>query len=227
MFGQRYRPDSTKDALTTTNRRLKLQLSPNGSQNCVVCTDTKKASEFPASTITKSCEHPPMTCLDCIAVSIRITLKSRQWKDLSCTECNERLGFEDVQRYADEKTFKSYETISIRAVVSESPDFAWCVHGCGDGQLHEAGAAQPVVTCRTCGKQSCFRHKVAWHETLSCAEYDAFLKDPKGFRGANLAMEAAAWKKQEEEEKATALMVSKTTKPCPDCKTPIEKSQGW
>lgn len=68
--------------------------------------------------------------------------------------------------------------------MSKDPDFVWCPGaGCGSGQVHGGGDAQPVARCAHCGLRFCARHCVAWHEGLSCADYDALLADPERFRG--------------------------------------------
>ncbi len=76
----------------------------------------------------------------------------------------------------------SYEHLSFRHAVSEYENFVWCIAGCGYGQCHDGGNEQPIVTCRQCNQRSCFRHGVAWHETLSCDEYDGLQADPENFR---------------------------------------------
>lgn len=63
--------------------------------------------------------------------------------------------------------------MSLRAAVGEDADFVWCLSGCGAGQIHETGRAQPIVTCVQCKHRSCFIHQVPWHEGLSCTDYDA------------------------------------------------------
>lgn len=76
--------------------------------------------------------------------------------------------------------------------MSEAENFVWCTSGCGSGQIHDSGSEQPIVTCLHCGHRSCFHHNVAWHQTLSCDEYDQLLSDPENFR-SNLEIENEKW----------------------------------
>ncbi|KAF4452480.1 hypothetical protein F53441_4685 [Fusarium austroafricanum] len=112
--------------------------------------------------------------------------------DFRCPECRELLEYADIQRYANKQTFTKYETIALRAAMSEAENFVWCTSGCGSGQIHESGSAQPIVTCLYCNHRSCFHHNVAWHETLSCEEYDQLLADPDNFR-SRLELENERW----------------------------------
>ncbi|RGP62001.1 ring finger domain-containing [Fusarium longipes] len=129
--------------------------------------------------------------LEC-ALSIESDLSSKLWTEIRCPECRELLEYADIQRYANKQTFAKYETIALRAAMSEAENFVWCTSGCGSGQIHESGSAQPIVTCLHCSHRSCFHHNVAWHETLSCEEYDQLLADPVNFR-SNLELENEKW----------------------------------
>jgi hypothetical protein len=85
---------------------------------------------------------------------------------------------------------------------------------CGSAQIHESGNTSPIVTCVDCGNRFCFRHRVAWHETLTCDEYDHFLADPREFRSQfelenerverERAEEARRRRAQEEEDRRLA-----------------------
>lgn len=66
--------------------------------------------------------------------------------------------------------------------MAEAENFIWCTADCGSGQLHITGKDQPIVTCLHCGHRSCFTHNLAWHENMSCEEYDSLLRDPENFR---------------------------------------------
>ena len=85
----------------------------------------------------------------------------------------------------------------MRAALSEADNFVWCTSGCGSGQIHESGTAQPIVTCLHCNHRSCFHHNVAWHESLSCEEYDQLLADPDNFR-SRLELENERWSEEQQ-----------------------------
>jgi uncharacterized protein YfiM (DUF2279 family) len=91
--------------------------------------------------------------------------------------------------------------------MSEAANFVWCTSGCGSGQIHETGSEQPIVSCLHCSHRSCFVHNVAWHENLSCAEYDQLIADPENFRSQiEIANDewAAQQRAQEDADRAMA-----------------------
>ncbi|KAK3330019.1 IBR domain-containing protein [Apodospora peruviana] len=96
------------------------------------------------------------------------------------------MAYAGVQRYADRATFEKYDMRVLEDAWSSDPRFIRCPNSaCSPGgQIHEDDddGRYPIVTCVTCHQKFCFRHKVAWHGTMTCGEYDAFLRDPVNFR---------------------------------------------
>ena len=132
--------------------------------------------------------------------------------------------------------------------MGEIENFFWCTRGCGSGQIHESGNEHPIVTCRHCGHRSCFQHQTAWHEDLTCDEFDRLKKDPENFKSrleleeekSQAQVEADEREKKEsmelnrqnaarikKEEEMNEETVRRTTKPCPKCNWAIEKNGGW
>jgi hypothetical protein len=95
------------------------------------------------------------------------------------------MEYEEVRMHADKSTFEIYDARMLNDAISQRSDWFSCPSaGCGSGQIHDAGDLNPIVTCAGCRQRHCFRHRVAWHETMSCVEYDRFLADPENFRSA-------------------------------------------
>ncbi|KAL7798176.1 hypothetical protein V8C37DRAFT_368983 [Trichoderma ceciliae] len=190
-FGQRYQSDPGTSTVLVTHQRIPSDRE-NGDRDCSICADTKEEVLFPRFSPTASCTHAPLACLECLERSIRSDLTSKIWTDIRCPECRELLDYTDIQRYADDETFKRYETLALRAAMGEAENFFWCTSGCGSGQIHDTGHDQPIVTCLHCAHRSCFHHNVAWHQGLTCEEYDQLLADPDNFR-SKLEIDNEAW----------------------------------
>ncbi|KAJ6441863.1 Hsp70 family chaperone [Purpureocillium lavendulum] len=180
-FGTRYQASHDPSSIVLTQRRIPAA-HPTGERECGICAETKDtASSFPQLSVSAACRHAPSTCLACLTASIRADLGSKWWTDIRCPECGSPLGYGDVERFADEDTFRRYETLARRAALAEADDFVWCTAGCGSGQMRGGDAdwdgPLTMMTCRRCGRRSCFAHEVPWHEGLTCREYDQVLAD--------------------------------------------------
>jgi hypothetical protein len=102
--------------------------------------------------------------------------------------------------------FYSYANRATDSAIDQLPDFFRCPDAkCNSGQLHESGEQSPIVTCFGCRNKFCFNHKVTWHQTLSCQEYDQFLANPRGFKSRiDLANEEAALEHQRQAQQRAA-----------------------
>ena len=94
------------------------------------------------------------------------------------------------------------------------PEFRFCAHDCGSGQLVEGGEeAASFMTCAHCAGRTCMRHeRTRWHDGVTCDEYDQALARAvaSGDDGAEAALAEAAVQ----------------VKACPGCGTRISKADG-
>ncbi|OBT67818.1 hypothetical protein VE03_02421 [Pseudogymnoascus sp. 23342-1-I1] len=151
--------------------------------SCIICTENFSETVRPPGWISLACLHEPSVCSSCLAKCIKSDLETKIWNQIQCPECRTLLIYEDIQRLADLATFARYEDLSFRSAVGSDDNFVWC-RGCDFGQQHEGGALQPIIRCLNCGSRSCFVHQAAWHERLTCEEYDEMLRDPDGFQSS-------------------------------------------
>lgn len=107
-FGQRYQSDPGTSSVLVTHQRIPSDPENDGDRDCLICADTKEEILFPRFSPTASCTHSPNTCLECLERSIRSDLTGKIWTDIRCPECRQLLDYTDIQRYADEETFKRY-----------------------------------------------------------------------------------------------------------------------
>ena len=127
--------------------------------------------------------------------------------------CNGKFDYHAIREIIlflgkDHALFEQYDQHVIRQHLEQMPDFVWCGHACGSGQLHDyIESSNPVVTCLKCQQSTCFKHRIAWHTDMSCEQYDILKSQPS-------------------ENCATNKWLEMFTKQCPQCQWHIQKSEG-
>ncbi|PBP17639.1 IBR domain-containing protein [Diplocarpon rosae] len=173
------REDEVSGSLNARPERL--AMDPVSS--CIICIEDFSEDIQPPEWISLECLHKPAICAGCVMAYLESELDNKICDRISCPECIVILDYHDIKRLADQETFARYENFSLRRVVGADENFVWC-QNCDSGQIHETGTTQPIVICQSCGYRSCFFHSTAWHDRLTCDEYDAKLLDPSGFQSA-------------------------------------------
>jgi hypothetical protein len=85
----------------------------------------------------------------------------------------------------------------------------WCLEPkCGSGQFHNAPRNCFEFSCHKCKGKHCTRHRVKWHEGMTCHEYD---KQNKA---------------KVKQDKASEATVKEISKQCPECNRPVHKFTG-
>ncbi|KAF5876970.1 putative ring finger protein [Botrytis fragariae] len=165
-------------------------------KECSICAEDLVLANF-SHQISAQCTHDPTCCSSCLSRSIGVQIGSKEWNQIRCPECAVLLSFDNVKFFASEADFIS------------DPNFTNCLGpGCNNGQIHEGGDDQPIMTCGTCSFKTCFTHKMPWHTDFTCEGYDDQSRE-----------------KLRQEEASQDLM-DKATKRCPNCQVRIEKNKG-
>ncbi|PVG00724.1 hypothetical protein CPB86DRAFT_728715, partial [Serendipita vermifera] len=183
-------------------------------RECVICTDTDV--EFTTSPPTERCKHEPETCVDCIREHIRVAVVSENTTEVKCPSigCSEVLEYDEVQRWADDETFAKFAELLVQRLLQGEPNYVTCLNpACDAGQVHSGENFFPIVTCYKCGDKTCYTHRVAWHDSYTCKEWDR-----RGEREEERARE----------DQLSREWVEGQTKRCPGegCGRPIRKEEG-
>ena len=177
-------------------------------QSCAVCIEFKPFEDFEIR-YNSECAHLNRTiCDSCMYKYVRNT-----WlvgSDIYCPECSILLSHNAIRlilfNYGDTDLYECYAKLERDKSLEDNPEFIWCAHGCGSGQLNEGATMNKFVQCINCHQLTCFTHKCPWHDGMTCEEYDM----P---RTAGQLHASQRW-------------ISVHTKKCPQCHSHIEKNQG-
>ncbi|CAG8701942.1 10879_t:CDS:2, partial [Dentiscutata erythropus] len=155
---------------------------------CAICCDDVPVTNF-MSTTTK-CNHK--VCRTCLNKHIDYQLNGKG--NVEINDCKVLMEYEDMKRITSEDLFKRYDHLCLRQAIRKLEDFRWCSDACGSGQEHFEQDNAPIMVCAACGKMTCYKHSIPWHEGRTCAEYDIEIEAPEG---------------------ATLHAIERETKPCP------------
>ena len=191
---------------------------PASERDCSICWKTFATTSLhlPSS----KCTHEPVACDSCLRHHIAEEVNGKGiTREINCplTTCGKKLEHHEIYRICNHDevgrlTFEGFDNLLVRRTVEDMDGFIWCTgENCGSGQIHVGGNDTPIVRCTGCRAKTCFVHKSAYHDGLSCIEYDASLAEAEAESGSDALVEA--WKQRH-------------TKPCPKCLLAIEKNSG-
>src|SRR5689334_7746741 len=89
----------------------------------------------PSASITNACHHKQATCLPCLQTSITHDIENKGVRSVACPEFDAKLGYDDVNRWADKPTRIRYEHLQLRAALQDDEAFVW-VSGPIDSRSH-------------------------------------------------------------------------------------------
>lgn len=143
-------------------------------KECTICCEEMAGCDFPQ--LPQSCTHESDACASCVSKymcgEIDGTNNSAH-TTVKCMSCPTQLTVLEVQPLVPAKIFEIFEYNTTRETFRSDPEFFQCPSpDCQGWQLNQGGNNLPIVNCRVCKGQYCFKHKVPWHSSVSCDEYD-------------------------------------------------------
>lgn len=155
------------------------------------------------------CPHLERTICDgCMYAYVRSTWN--MGTDIQCPECSTLLSHDAIETIllnnGDTILYERYIKLNFERSLENNPDFVWCAHGCGSGQLREGPTVNSRIQCVYCHRLTCFTHKCPWHEGVTCKEYGMPQTD--------------------RQQHANQRWIDGHTKKCPKCHVHIEKNAG-
>jgi IBR domain, a half RING-finger domain len=167
--------------------------------------------------ITADCAHRSTICLACLQNHIQNQLEMNTVAEIPCTTCNGILALDDIKAWTVPEFFEPYGRISVQQAVHEGHSFRWCVgRGCQNGFLCDPDS-ESYAMCDKCGQVTCLSCNVAYHEGVSCKDF----QDQK----ARAEKKALARRK---EERRCMVEVRRISVRCPGkkCGVRIQKYAG-
>lgn len=170
-------PSIQDDTVSTLSGYLQAEEQAAGSngwatQICYVCDEELDPLDFPIDAPTSACQHPAITCTDCLHQWVGAQLDTNGFQSIKCPDCKGLLSWTDMRRVATPAVFSRYDTFSLNDALSNLAEFAWCLSpDCNAGQLNHD--TDSFMECVACHYQQCMSCKSDWHAEESCRAHQA------------------------------------------------------
>jgi ariadne-1 len=170
---------------------------------CPICDESKPRREGYAF---EHCQH--IYCIECLQAYFNTKISERKVLEIRCPhpKCDTQVSYYDVQRVVPLESFSKYEEFTLLAALSQDPNCRWCPRpGCGNAVIGDPQYRR--IVCNKCQFEFCFECNDSWH-TGTCEEYRQWKVE-----NGKADVKFEEWQKE-------------NTKPCPNCKTRIQKNEG-
>lgn len=199
--------------------------------NCKVCFEEMLGSDF----VQLSCGH--LTCKICVSSYLTTLIKDCNFRRLTCpmSSCEIGIPTDLIRELINEELFSKYDEFLLSHAIESMGDVFYCPRkSC---QAHViADKDSKLAVCPECQFAFCTNCKYAFHGIDPCRLFRN-LKEKKELLNRyqeagteeKLQIEKVYGRKQLQDalnEELTEKWIDSWSKPCPQCKTHIEKIEG-
>ncbi|KAF0308204.1 Ankyrin repeat and IBR domain-containing protein 1 [Amphibalanus amphitrite] len=208
----------------------------SGLITCDICCDEYPPAETQAST---ACQH--RFCVHCWESYLSVRIRGGDAHHILCPahDCNFLVPLELIEKLVSREMASRYLQFDIKAFVETNRTIQWCpAAGCGRAvsfpeaersrirprpQLGPGRPPPPVSHAVDCG----VGHFFCWeclgepHPPVDCERWAQWQRKVAEVRPEQLR---STW--VETEEAANSLWLVTNSKPCPNCRSPIQKNEG-
>lgn len=212
-------------SLHTDQPRLETQQKCTGI--CDICMDSFVMSD---SHVGMTCDH--VFCKDCWKEYLNLKIQEGDAHNITCPayQCDKLAPVDLIEGIVSRDMARRYLQFDIKAFVDSNPNIKWCPFpGCGRAvklpDQDDRNKKIPVDTSRAvdCGNG----HYYCWdclgeaHEPSSCDNWTKWFQ-----RIGEIRPEEIRGTEEDTNTAANCLWLVTNSKPCPNCKSPIQKNEG-
>ncbi|XP_065146958.1 ankyrin repeat and IBR domain-containing protein 1 isoform X1 [Paramisgurnus dabryanus] len=221
-------PRTTRSSVTSPDE---ISLSPtDGLALCGICMCSISVFEDP---VDMSCGHE--FCRACWEGFLNLKIQEGEAHNIICPayDCFQLVPVEVIESVVSKEMDKRYLQFDIKAFVDNNPAIRWCPvarceravrltrpgPGASDSQSFPLLKA-PAVDCGK-GHLFCWECLGDAHEPCDCETWKMWLQKVSDMKPEELAGVSEAY-----EDAANCLWLLSNSKPCANCKSPIQKNEG-
>uniref|UniRef100_A0A4W6EIJ6 Ankyrin repeat and IBR domain-containing protein 1 n=1 Tax=Lates calcarifer TaxID=8187 RepID=A0A4W6EIJ6_LATCA len=224
-------PRTTRSSVTSPDQ-ISLMPADEESSLCGICMSSISVFEEP---VDMSCGHE--FCRACWEGFLNLKIQEGEAHNIFCPafDCYQLVPVEVIESVVSREMDRRYLQFDIKAFVENNPAIRWCpVAGCeravrlntqGPGTSTSDSLSFPLLQAPAvdCGKGHlfCWECQGEAHEPCDCETWKLWLQKVTEMRPGELAGVSEAY-----EDAANCLWLLTNSKPCANCKSPIQKNEG-
>jgi len=160
---------------------------------CPICITDKEPMSC-----TSNCNHPPEYCKDCIITYLKSKISEKQ-PQIQCLKCPSYFTPYDIKLFLPPELEMTWSNLTATFFLDHDENTRYCANTkCESVYLIDPD--DTFFVCQRCQTKTCIRHRVVFHDGISCAEYEMFSLKP--------------------------VTANDKMKHCPKCNHLIEKNEG-
>uniref|UniRef100_A0A7N6C3I2 Ankyrin repeat and IBR domain-containing protein 1 n=1 Tax=Anabas testudineus TaxID=64144 RepID=A0A7N6C3I2_ANATE len=224
-------PRTTRSSITSPDQ-ISLMPADEESSLCGICMSSISVFEEP---VDMSCGHE--FCRACWEGFLNLKIQEGEAHNIFCPafDCYQLVPVEVIESVVSKEMDRRYLQFDIKAFVENNPAIRWCPEaGCERAvRLNAQGPGTstsdplsfpllqaPAVDCGR-GHLFCWECRGEAHEPCDCETWKMWLQKVTEMRPEELAGVSEAY-----EDAANCLWLLTNSKPCANCKSPIQKNEG-
>ncbi|KAK2844282.1 hypothetical protein Q5P01_010941 [Channa striata] len=224
-------PRTTRSSITSPDQ-ISLMPADEDSSLCGICMSSISVFEEP---VDMSCGHE--FCRACWEGFLNLKIQEGEAHNIFCPafDCYQLVPVEVIESVVSREMDRRYLQFDIKAFVENNPAIRWCPEaGCeravrlntqGPGNSTSDPLSFPLLQAPAvdCGKGHlfCWECRGEAHEPCDCETWKMWLQKVSEMRPEELAGVSEAY-----EDAANCLWLLTNSKPCANCKSPIQKNEG-
>ncbi|XP_047454078.1 ankyrin repeat and IBR domain-containing protein 1-like [Mugil cephalus] len=224
-------PRTTRSSVTSPDQ-ISLMPADEESSLCGICMSSISVFEEP---VDMSCGHE--FCRSCWEGFLNLKIQEGEAHNIFCPafDCYQLVPVEVIESVVSREMDKRYLQFDIKAFVENNPAIRWCPEaGCeravrlnnqGPGTSASDSLFFPLLRAPAvdCGKGHlfCWECQGEAHEPCDCETWKLWLQKVNEMKPEELAGVSEAY-----EDAANCLWLLSNSKPCANCKSPIQKNEG-
>ncbi|KAF2483139.1 hypothetical protein BDY17DRAFT_141897 [Neohortaea acidophila] len=187
-------------------------------RECGTCCNDVAVNRFPKEPHPgASWMHGRSVCFDCWQRHLDAEVEEKSWDAVKCSQCDQTLREPEIKKLALPGTYAAWQEKALQSYLQSEQD----IYPCPAAGCKARGVVLPgnhILDCKSCGYRYCIDCKAPMHEEEVCSAYQKRLKDD--------VKREKRRKRQAEENNASEEVVDKTSKPCPNCSSRLDKYAG-